>query len=62
MEMNTGEVPLHTVSSNQTFVSPASPKQTNARHKTKRQQVHGEDVNPSNDAPITSNSTHPNLL
>lgn len=38
----------------------SSPKQTDMRHKTKRQQVHTKDVNPSNETPITSNSTHPN--
>lgn len=40
----------------------SSPKQPDVQQKTKRQQVHAEDVNPSNDPPITSNSTHPNPL
>lgn len=40
----------------------SSPKQTGMSHKTKRQQVHAGDANPSNDTPITSNSTHPNSL
>ncbi len=62
IQMNTREVPWHTVGSNQTFVFSSSPKQTDMRHKTKRQQVHAEDVNPLNDTPITSNSTHPNSL
>jgi len=63
IQMNTREVPRHTVGRNHTFwVFSSPPKQADMRHQTKRQQVHSEDVNPPNDTPITSNSTRPNSL
>lgn len=40
------------------FFHPFSPKQTDMHHKTKRQQVHTGDVNPSNDTPIPPTPIH----
>lgn len=37
---------------------PYSPKQTDTHHKTKRQQVHAGDANPSNDTPIPPTPIH----